>query len=86
LENILKILEFGNNEEKIKLLETLDDTYNTEILEKIIDGYNPQEGRELNSFTELLPTLIIYLVIIIIGLLMVKSSNKESFIKRLETS
>jgi HEAT repeat protein len=36
LENILKILECGNNEEKIKLLETLNDTYNPEILEKII--------------------------------------------------
>ena len=36
MENILKILEFGNNEEKIKILETLDDTHNTEILEKII--------------------------------------------------
>ena len=36
MENILKILECGNNEEKIKLLETLDDTYNPKILEKII--------------------------------------------------
>ena len=36
MENILKILECGNNEEKIKLLETLNDTYNPEILEKII--------------------------------------------------
>jgi len=36
LENILKILECGNSEEKIKLLETLNDTYNPEILEKII--------------------------------------------------
>jgi hypothetical protein len=34
LDNILKILELGNNDEKIKILETLDDTYNTEILEK----------------------------------------------------
>ncbi len=36
MDNILKILELGNNDEKIKILETLDDTYNTEILEKII--------------------------------------------------
>jgi HEAT repeat protein len=36
LENILKILELGNNDEKIKILETLDDTNNTKILEKII--------------------------------------------------
>jgi len=36
LENILKILELGNDKEKIKILETLDDTNNSEILEQII--------------------------------------------------
>ena len=35
-ENILKVLELGSCEEKIKILETLDDTNNPEILEKII--------------------------------------------------
>ncbi|MCJ8305859.1 MAG: HEAT repeat domain-containing protein [Nitrosopumilus sp.] len=43
MENILKILEFGNNEEKIKILEILDDTYNTEILEKIILKLNDDD-------------------------------------------
>ena len=36
LEKILKVLESGSNEEKIKVLETLDCTNNPEILEKII--------------------------------------------------
>jgi len=36
LENILNVLESGNSEEKIKILETLDSTDNPEILEKII--------------------------------------------------
>ena len=36
MENILKILDFGNSKEKIKILETLDDVDNPEILEKII--------------------------------------------------
>ena len=43
MENILKILEFGNNEEKIKILETLDNTYNIEILEKIILKLNDDD-------------------------------------------
>ena len=36
LEDISKVLEFGSSEEKIKILETLDNTDNPEILEKII--------------------------------------------------
>ena len=36
LENISSVLESGNSEEKIKILETLDSTDNPEILEKII--------------------------------------------------
>ncbi len=32
----MKVLELGSSEEKIKILETLDDTDNPEILEKII--------------------------------------------------
>ncbi|WP_428326324.1 HEAT repeat domain-containing protein [Nitrosopumilus sp.] len=36
MENIVKVLEFGSSEEKIKILETLDKTDNPEILEKII--------------------------------------------------
>ena len=36
MENISKVLESGNSEEKIKILETLDKTDNPEILEKII--------------------------------------------------
>ena len=36
LENISKILETGNSEEKIKILETLDGINDSDILEKII--------------------------------------------------
>jgi len=36
LENISKVLEFGSSDEKIKILETLEDIDNPEILEKII--------------------------------------------------
>lgn len=36
MENISKVLESGNSEEKIKILETLESTDNPEILEKII--------------------------------------------------
>ena len=36
LEKILKILEIGNNEEKIKILESLEHSDNPQILEKII--------------------------------------------------
>ncbi len=36
MENISKVLEFGNSNEKIKILETLDNIDNPEILEKII--------------------------------------------------
>ncbi len=36
MENISKVLEFGNSKEKIRILETLDHTNNPEILEKII--------------------------------------------------
>ena len=34
LENISKILEFGNSEEKIKMLETLDNENNPKMLKK----------------------------------------------------
>ncbi|WP_428324846.1 HEAT repeat domain-containing protein [Nitrosopumilus sp.] len=36
MENIVKVLESGSNEEKIKILKTLDKTDNPEVLEKII--------------------------------------------------
>ena len=36
MENIVKVLESGSSEEKIKILETLDKTDNPEILEKVI--------------------------------------------------
>ena len=36
LESISKVLEIGNSEEKIKILETLDKTDNPTILEKVI--------------------------------------------------
>ena len=36
LENIVKVLESGNSQEKIKILETLDSENNPEILEKVI--------------------------------------------------
>ena len=36
MENISKVLEFGTSNEKIKILETLDDIDNPEILEKVI--------------------------------------------------
>lgn len=58
--------------------------FGTTSLEKIRDGYTPPIGREIDSFTELLPTLILYLIIITIGLLMIKFSNQESFIKKLK--
>ena len=36
MESIVKVLESGSSEEKIKILETLDKTDNPEVLEKII--------------------------------------------------
>lgn len=36
MENIVKVLEFGSSDEKIKVLESLDKTDNPEVLEKII--------------------------------------------------
>lgn len=36
MENIVKVLESGSSEEKIKILETLDNTDNPEVLKKII--------------------------------------------------
>ena len=36
LENISKVLELGNSQEKIKILETLDDEVNPEMVKKII--------------------------------------------------
>ena len=36
MENIVKVLESGSSEEKIKILETLDKTDNPKVLEKII--------------------------------------------------
>ena len=36
MEKIVKVLESGSSEEKIKILETLDKTDNPEVLEKII--------------------------------------------------
>ena len=36
LENIMKVLEFGNSEEKIRMLESLTETEDENIIEKII--------------------------------------------------
>ncbi len=36
MENISKVLEFGSSDEKIKILETLDDIESPEILEKMV--------------------------------------------------
>ena len=36
LENILKVLELGNSEEKIKILESMYDIDDPSVLEKII--------------------------------------------------
>lgn len=58
--------------------------FGTEILQEIRDGVKPPTGTEVNSFMELLPTLIIFGTIVLIGLLMVKFSDKESFIKKLK--
>ncbi|MBL7001296.1 MAG: HEAT repeat domain-containing protein [Nitrosopumilus sp.] len=52
MENILKVLELGSHEEKIKILETLDCTDNPKILEKIIsklDDENIQVRGEVFS-------------------------------------
>ena len=43
MQNILKVLELGSNEEKIRILETLDCTCDPEILEKIILKLNDED-------------------------------------------
>ncbi|MBS1268262.1 MAG: hypothetical protein MAG458_00990 [Nitrosopumilus sp.] len=43
MENILEILESGNKEEKIRILETLENSDNEEILEKIISKFDDDE-------------------------------------------
>ena len=43
MENISKVLESGNSEEKIKILETLESTDNPEILEKIISKLDDED-------------------------------------------
>ena len=43
MENIVKVLESGSSEEKIKILETLDKTDNPEILEKIISKLDDED-------------------------------------------
>ncbi|MCV0410409.1 HEAT repeat domain-containing protein [Nitrosopumilus sp.] len=43
MENISKVLESGNSQEKIKILETLDKTDNPIILEKIISKLNDDD-------------------------------------------
>jgi len=43
LENISKILKFGNSKEKIKILETLDNTDNSEILEKMVSALDDED-------------------------------------------
>ncbi len=43
MENISKVLEFGSSDEKIKILETLDDNDNPEILEKVISKLNDDD-------------------------------------------
>lgn len=58
--------------------------FGTTSLEKLGDGYIPSVGREINSIIDILPTLILYILIITIGLLMIKFSNKESFIRKLK--
>ncbi len=60
--------------------------FGTTSLEEIKNGYKQPIGREIDSFIDLIPTLIIYLAIITIGLLMIKFSDKNSFVKKLTTS
>ena len=43
MEEIIKKLETGNKEEKIKILETLDDTNNLEILKQVILRLNDDD-------------------------------------------
>ncbi|BDQ31672.1 MAG: HEAT repeat domain-containing protein [Nitrosopumilus sp.] len=43
MENISKVLESGNSQEKIKILETLDKTDNPTILEKIISKLDDED-------------------------------------------
>jgi len=43
LEDISDVLEVGNNREKIKILETLENVDNTEILEKIISNLDDDD-------------------------------------------
>lgn len=43
MENISKVLESGNSQEKIKILETLDKTDNPIILEKIISKLDDED-------------------------------------------
>ncbi len=43
LENILKILESGNNNEKIKTIESLDNTNDPEVLRKIISKLDDKD-------------------------------------------
>jgi len=43
LEEIIKILESGNKENKIKVLETLDNTNNLEIIKQIILRLNDED-------------------------------------------
>ncbi len=77
-------LRTGNIISSILIHSAFNFAFGTEILEEIRDGYKPPVGKEINSFMELVPTLIFWLLIITVGLLMVKFSNKESFVKRLE--
>ena len=43
MENILKVLESGSSEEKIKILESVEQTDNQDILEKIISKLNDED-------------------------------------------
>nr|AIF07797.1 hypothetical protein [uncultured marine thaumarchaeote KM3_24_H11] len=40
MENIIKILETGESQKKIEILETLHDTHNLKILQQIISRLN----------------------------------------------
>ena len=43
LENICKVLDFGTSQEKIKILESLDNTNDLEIIEKIISKLGDED-------------------------------------------
>ena len=76
----------GNIISSILIHSAFNFAFGTELLEEIRDVNKSPIGSEINNFMELVPTLIVYLVIITIGILMIRFSDKESYTKRLEIS